>query len=914
MTSLEFLVDFITWHCTHAHKRTAKKLSPKWFDDLLRVWRTVVALEEQRQIPGTDPRRLAFAIWGPSQAGKSTFFASVIDGKANERGEGSALHWPDGMPARFVWARGLAPDVLILNPYEGRADATACVTRFVQRERVPFPAFPIQIHLASPAEVRLSLAAGYQSQWNEDDVGALNEAELLRLVAEIRGGAGALTADLKTVCILEEFVGTLDILVKSGFTRYQGLRRDWNEIRQKLVNDRLLQGRPDLVEKLALKVFWNAEAAISDAWEMAKSLLAIKQKDWRDPATKKMREVFCSLPFAAMLLDIRSFVRMVGGQAAGAHVNAEHATEQSRTLRARVAGTRWAEIDGRIVIGCDDEGDLHVENARALFSGAADGQDLAFGYFQAVVRELTIPLRKDAVHDQARPEAASCFETHDILDFPGIDQGYGDADDARLTRERVTDWDLFARILKRGKTASILMGYARSQDLDGFLLFARAGLDIAHPPLLNAGIGLAWTYANPDYRRPTFQTRAGRQSPGDGGQHVARPPLPIYLVQTFFSYVLKNFNRLPDGKTWPSMRPALERLDPLASMGDPRIVLTLCSNYPKLPDGVYEEDEEILRAKERAILKDDWFRDQYRTPESQKCFTTMVDDQAKFNRGESTDDCAVRCIFDLLAQRAADTQAERTVRTEGLRTWVKSEVERLIHEVLPKENPIATFLSELPKQIMTHIKGAAPNEQAPQMLDAVYAVGVWIRSLLTVDAEKMDPLPQQHLVGRYQEYLRSEFQRWERRDIGPCPFRALQDPAALRDLRHYMWEKLDLEALGQWIFNHVSATLDRREARTIAAILMSDVLLMRGPHREPADLVAELEVVAAAHKQARTVGGVTYDPMDLALSAPFWTGIIRPFGKHLAALAQEYSDLIEQDGDREMRVYKASFESGEIDW
>ena len=161
--ALNFSNELIEWFWEHGvTRRNEYSLSPsRWLQPLYesRDSLEVVSREE-------NPRP-ANAIWGPSQTGKSTLVAKYIDASnQNDKGEGTALHWPKGAAAFFSLPRGQEPssikdDSIVLNPYNGGMDASACITRFtkgsIERKEgfshVGNPMFPVIIKLSSTQEV-----------------------------------------------------------------------------------------------------------------------------------------------------------------------------------------------------------------------------------------------------------------------------------------------------------------------------------------------------------------------------------------------------------------------------------------------------------------------------------------------------------------------------------------------------------------------------------------------------------------------------------------------------------------------------------------------------------------------------------------------------------------------------------------
>ena len=98
------------WIAARLQMGTSKSLKlPVWLDRLRQTDSAFVSTEASQR---SEEARMA--VWGSSQAGKSTLISSSsVDAGAGEKGYGSSLHWPGGEAARFVVADSNANAIVL---------------------------------------------------------------------------------------------------------------------------------------------------------------------------------------------------------------------------------------------------------------------------------------------------------------------------------------------------------------------------------------------------------------------------------------------------------------------------------------------------------------------------------------------------------------------------------------------------------------------------------------------------------------------------------------------------------------------------------------------------------------------------------------------------------------------------------
>src|SRR5579883_2007222 len=175
----EFSKALLGWYWEHGCHRTDKYSLPLsgWVNDLYEAREGFAAVAEAAL--DTKP---AFAIWGPSQTGKSILVSAYFDRMsvkkrvAGEDGKNSALYWPGGLPCYFMMPDEFKTDpppwINLLNPFRLGKDASACLSRFSLGSLTPMPGrchvhspqYPIELKLLSQTELLHVLARGYDTE------------------------------------------------------------------------------------------------------------------------------------------------------------------------------------------------------------------------------------------------------------------------------------------------------------------------------------------------------------------------------------------------------------------------------------------------------------------------------------------------------------------------------------------------------------------------------------------------------------------------------------------------------------------------------------------------------------------------------------------------------------------------------
>lgn len=529
------------WYWQFGTKRKGLYALPRgdWFDKLsrtLKQYRGICTAAEKFKKP-------AIAIWGPSQSGKSTLLATFID-----HGNG-ALSWT-GEKFYFVHR-----DKTCLNPNNRGSDASGCVTRYVMRERVDYPETPVEIQFAEERDILMSMAFGYISETDgcgKDGEKKYWNAENLREMLEtFKEDNAAKRPDKNIFSFACDIVDVLEALMLAKQERYSNLEKDWDSLRGEILNcDGLLSDEATLQE-FAANLFWDSWENLS---EIYKELIRKSRSLKRDFPEK----IFCSLEVASIFLDISA---------------AENRDSNNKIFDFGVSTL----AGGALAIS---------RKGQKAFKDEWD-----FALTQALVAVLIVPLKKSAIAE-ANGELCKLMEEADLVDFPGVARGEKGEDiisDEAMGENRLLG---LTQVLKRGKTASIVIGYARNLDIDVFAILMRAN-DIAHKPKqLRAGIA-AWF-------EEMIQKTLNRENVNE---------LPINIVQTFAAAFIRTVKQKRlDGN---GLEKVFDKNDAYGELCEPGRVKYFAINYPKFDDGFIDVEGEELEKYVREIELDPHFKERY---------------------------------------------------------------------------------------------------------------------------------------------------------------------------------------------------------------------------------------------------------------------------------------------------------------
>ena len=193
------------------------------------------------------------------------------------------MHWPKGAAAFFSLPRGQEPssikdDSIVLNPYNGGMDASACITRFtkgsIERKEgfshVSNPMFPVTIKLSSTQEIMLSVARGYDGQCDLLQANRFWNLTLLKQTVEKFGSGKRNSTEKMNRNAYEQAIELCEVLqdlAVSGLSRFRGLLSadgKMGEAREIILQAIGLYEEKGRIEKFKNEILWDQSSIISD--------------------------------------------------------------------------------------------------------------------------------------------------------------------------------------------------------------------------------------------------------------------------------------------------------------------------------------------------------------------------------------------------------------------------------------------------------------------------------------------------------------------------------------------------------------------------------------------------------------------------------------------------------------------------
>jgi len=890
----------LDWYWRHGVQRAGEHdLSGAWLDQLYQGRDTALAIAEARRAG-----RPCLALWGPSQSGKSTLLSRYLDTPAKSDAV-SALQWSAEEPVAFV-GRGDSPNCVHLNPYNQQRDASGCVTRFVLRREVPDPRHPVELRLASEEQVLQALAAGYVMECDTRKADAretfLDASLLDKKLAELGSRCRArATAQRGVRERLQTLLNVLDDLIATDWPRYRNLRPDWKGLRPRVASDPLLRGDAAALSEFCAWLCWDSQPALTGLWQ---KLLGQREKILALAAGQPVR---CSYAAARLFLDIDAFRKLGADTRAPASAEVDPGLgipgtpPRSPALPEDAALTPVSSLVSSLGYLADERSlCLGVGLPNPLLANPSE-----FGLWQGLVWEMTL-----AVNAELLPEdspAKELLQTADLLDFPGVALSYPGG--VRLKPEQMSPAQLLTEVLKRGKTASIVVTRSRQLGIDGFSLLTRIQAPPAQPTQLLTGVQ-AWVRAL--------------------GQTWPPPPdtLPINLVLTFASRLVNGVvDSVQLQRPSTDFSPVFEFLNKLGDLANPRWVRFFTTTYPRFDEGCIRGEAEQVEAAAQLIAASDDFR-RHLGP----CLDSL---RAMIRSGTADGDGGNDYFLAALTHQAR--QSRLPALLERREQDVRRQLAALAAEALPPaavgEARRATELEAWSRAIEQAIADA--RAEHPET-DAAARVSQRLRALLDVEPESLEPVPLASQSPDWRGYVERQFLRWRElgkgRD-GDWGDLGLVDAAAASRHLGYLAEHALLRGnLHRWLrenLGHLASHIEAAQARRFLAVRISELVSSgvngRPPHREfdatsratghsgPASaLTGSTSADSIQPRLRRYAEREQLDPRDREDHlSPHYLGFLAPFLRHLETVkAAPVGARKPQPGDAELAQWATRFIAG----
>lgn len=686
----------IDWYWKYGIKRVDPRYEVSrgsWLDAVYR-------LRDQAQAVSRSELRAkpTMAIWGPSQTGKSTLLSGYLDEPSDDLGVHSALKWSQAEPVRFVVGGDKSDRVIVLNPFNFGSDASGCVSRFTlcDDKDVKYPDYPVELELATEPQLMQALAVGYLSECEAKNAkGEVTtwDADSFKALLDKQSPPGV--PQRATFEAIQQLANILDLLILSELPRYQNLAPLWDKsLRPLLLQNSALLGSVEKIQAFSFDLLWDNWSSLTQAFRNLAQKRRSIIKQWGE-STK----IYCSYRAAAVLLDIDSCKKC----------------ESNPSIHQKVLALTVCKEGDSILIG---------SGTGAQLAGSPE----EFGYFQGLVWELRISVRRDVLCSRA-PVLCQFLEKADLLDFPGVANSYGNA--SRHTDASLAQNPIFAlaEVLKRGKTASIVVTSARNLDIDGFSLLMRLGRFPAQPIQLVSGIR-SWLKAY------------GQPWPPHG------KALPLNMVMTFCSTLI---NQVISVGIRDGLHGCFDQLKSLGHLADPKVVNAFATNYSHFPEGKITDNLENQVAALNRILEDSAFHERF--GDSKESFHEMY-------KNGGTD-----YVFQKLTEQASSSRRRDLVLARLQESAVQ--LQGLISQHVPSAGAASIrqmALNGWRDGIRTRLKDDF-TDGGKQCVSS--RLSRYLRYFLNIDPEELDEIPLNAIPARVnvRAFIEKQYGTWRSKRV-----------------------------------------------------------------------------------------------------------------------------------------------------
>jgi len=437
-----------------------------------------------------------------------------------------------------------------------------------------------------------------------------------------------------------------------------------------------------------------------------------------------------------------------------------------------------------------------------------------FALIQGIIWELDVPLNPTFLEnsDPSRP-LTKLLEKADLLDFPGIAKEGHKIDEQRIPVKTLDSLEyrhlLYSKVLKRGKTASILFSSAREARIDNLSILVKANEHLGQAAQIYQGVSIWWqTITNEDF--PKAKTKQAN----------------LNLVITFFGTVINDVILNPGHA---GIAQAFERFDCLNSISNPRVSTIFVTNYHQYCPLVNTQRNTHATAAELNRAKKDLL--------SEKTLVKLFE-----NNKESIEsvfegkDGGTDYFLSVLFQQARASNFRTAL--ENLYLSSSENFKSLILEAIPIDNInfeksewIEKWRNDFYQSLYNRVKDSGG-------LHCLTLFSKAIRKLTNVSPEALNPVPKDlknHRQGKAiaERYVKVQVENWKtsmesysfKRDLG------LNEDKDFQLALNYLGEGINAKEFGNWLyenFGFVKSYGQRQMARRMLAIRLSDYL-MRSP-------------------------------------------------------------------------------------
>ena len=742
-------------------------------------------------------RKGCLAVWGPSQTGKSTLLSRYIDvgGIADPSGAKSALTWPGGVNARFCPVSQEAmvdyPDTIILNPFRFGSDASGVATRYVLREDsdIADAAHPVELYLTTEEQLLHAIAAGYlyetDARSSDGRKVSWEKPAIEKIIEQLPQPQADATPCPKAFELLRAGFSAVESMLKSNDDRFVNLNIEglWGaSLRPALINNPRLHCSYDNALKFIQNLLWDGHVHLNELHRRLKDKMDVLATTWGG------KTVFCSLAAAAIILDIDSWSAFL-----------KNDPQKKKSIH-HISVIRWQLGHECILIDCNGS------------AGSNEILGKEFGLFQAVVGELVVPLRAEALRLQGGPFLDFITE-NDIIDFPGVpNQDNNIAKDAQISlKELKADApELLTRLFKRGKTLSVVASKARELAIDAFAILVRATNFISKPGQLAAGINQWLAYFDPHFQ--------GLHSNG-------APPLPIHVVFTFFGAVVNQCHEAGAA----NISEVANRLRDLGQIASPGHATFHLTTYKHFADGrlITELDTILARNKvKNSILASQEFNS--RLPNVADSLSAVME----------TEDGGTNIMFDQLKRGVSHHR-----RYELYAKLAAADL-ALAHSLMDSALPgKADNLAQKRKDALNKAakKLEAECEAWDQDETKIMDIGYHASRIIFFEPDSIEQPPNLNSDRLFTDYVARHFEKWVQSGMtleGNFPFDifGMADEADRRLILSAIADSADFQALAEFIKKEFRG-VRQKDSKWAIATAISNLILHGKIHIPPRSLM-----------------------------------------------------------------------------
>jgi hypothetical protein len=795
--------------------------------------------------------RKAVALWGASQVGKSTLLSSFIDPPSKEEKTDSALQWSSN--EKIYYDNSFVSDfeTLCWNPYNFNSDASACITRFQSSKDVKYDDCPVEIKLASYEQITHSIALGYLSECKLEELRGetifLDDEKLTALIGDfVESDLNPSKENFET---LFSIFKVLLNLCKSGQNRYSNLKEQSVK--------RLLDAFPrisdeNLLNSIACNLFWDNSPPLNKLWQ---EMIALNK--WFQNSIGPDGKIYCSYAVATLINDMASFQSAVGGTS----LSGESITPIP-SIQEKIRNICFIRRGDDLV--------LNLKDGHPFSSSP-----VSFAVMQGIVWEMIVSLNESSLGKNSSSYFKDLLDEADILDFPGVSREGTLNEDQRLSTGSLekddTNYLLYSKVLKRGKTACIGTTAARIMRIDSFCILNKAKDQIPSSDQLYKGVQNWWEYCSGE----CFETSTKKH-------------LPLNFIITFFSDLANDLIANPNNEKFSQ---SLDKLKALKNLVNPKLVSFFATNYSKfgtfrnISDSSRPATEKEISSAKSQILK------------NQVIKSTFGKNIKSLENVFSEPTGGVEFLFQsLLKQVSASTLPQ----LEKRRNEVKGSISLLFSEALPDEAAMAQKAKEIINSAISYLQDSKSSRER------LLSTSSSVIELTNIDPESVPPIPSRlkskpaTLKEAYVSTCLSSWKSEKREALLPRQF-GFGEADDFSQFISLICDSINIQHLADWLSDEFPSLTDRESryyTRRYLCIAINEKL--SGKSLTADNQYSPIENCLARLKE--------YENSEDSEVSPHYDSIIYPFIKKLESVSEmELNERGELPGDVDLIQISQNF-------